>query len=127
MKISTLLFFFTFLFLTSCSVQDIEKYNSDFKGKWRTAVYYSPSKSDSIRNYLTVDGKDSGFGIACNKNDPFNDCTYFEAGKIKFNKANKGIQVGNSVSQIHTVNKQPFINDNSQWEIIIDSISYYKY
>lgn len=123
----TLFLFILFFAISSCSVKDIEKYNPDFKGKWRTQVYYSPSKGDSIRNYLNVDGKDSGFGIACDKNDPFNDCVFFQSGKIKFNKANKGLQIGNDVSQIHSVDKQPFINENSQWELMIDSVAYYKY
>src|SRR5690554_7102098 len=58
----------------SCNVQNIEKYNEEFKGEWRTGVYFSPTKGDSIRNFLTIDGADSGFGIACDKDDPFEKC-----------------------------------------------------
>lgn len=112
---------------SSCNVQNIEKYNEEFTGEWRTGVYYSPTKSDSIRNFLTVDGKDSGFGIACDKDDPFEKCLFFQTGKVKYNKASKGIQVGNSVQQIHRVDREPFINSNGGWELVIDSISYYKY
>lgn len=115
------------LFLSSCNVQNIEKYNEDFKGKWRTDVYFSPSKGDSAQSYLTVDGKDSGFGVACDKGKPFELCLFFQTGKIKYNKASKGIQFGNSVSQIHTVTKEPFINEFGQWELSIDSLSYFKY
>lgn len=111
----------------SCSVQDIEKYNEEFKGKWRTGVYYSPSKGDSIRNFLTINGKDSGFGIACKKDEPFEKCLFFQTGKVKYNKASKGIQFGNSIQQIHTVDREPFINQSGAWELSIDSISYYKY
>ena len=111
----------------SCNVQNIEKYNEEFKGEWRTGVYFSPTKGDSIRNFLTIDGADSGFGIACDKDDPFEKCLYFQTGKVKYNKASQGIQVGNSVQQIHTVNREPFINEFGQWELMIDSIQYYKY
>lgn len=114
-------------FMMSCSVQNIEKYNEDFKGDWRTEKYYISSNKDSVRNFFTVDGKDSGFGVACDYDDPFNDCVYFEGGKIKYNKANQGIQIGNSITQIHTIDKQPFINDQGKWEVVIDSTSYYKY
>ncbi len=118
---------FPLLFFTSCSVQDIEKYNEDFIGQWRTDVYFSPTKGDSIRNYLTIDGKDSGFGIACKIDDPFEECLSFQGGKVKFNKASKGIQIGNSVQQIHYVDQEPYVNSQGQWELIIDSVSYYKY
>lgn len=120
-------FLFLFLLITSCSVQDIEKYNEDFTGEWRTDVYYSPTKGDSIRNYLTIDGHDSGFGIACEKDDPFEKCLSIQTGKIKYNKASKGIQIGNSVQQIHYVEQEPFINSQGKWELVIDNISYYKY
>jgi|SRR5690554_4148825 len=115
------------LLLFSCNVQNIEKYNEDFKGEWRTDVYFSPSKGDSAQSYLTVDGKNSGFGVACDKDDPFEGCLFFQTGKIKYNKASKGIQFGNSVSQIHTVTEDPFINEYGQWELSIDSLSYFKY
>lgn len=118
---------FSLLFLASCSVQDIEKYNDDFTGDWRTGVYFSPTKGDSIRNYLTIDGKDSGFGIACETDEPFEKCLNFQGGKVKYNKASKGIQIGNSVQQIHYVDQEPFVNSQGTWELIIDSVSYYKY
>ena len=59
---------FSLLLFSSCNVQEVEKYNPDFEGKWRTGVFYSPAASDSIRNYLIIDGKESALGIACNKN-----------------------------------------------------------
>ena len=118
----------TIMFIAaSCNVQNIEKYNEEFTGEWRTGVYYSPTKGDSIRNYLTINGNESGFGIACKKDDPFEKCLYFQTGKVKYNKASKGIQFGNSIQQIHTVDREPFINQSGGWELLIDSISYYKY
>lgn len=113
--------------LFSCNVQNIEKYNEDFKGNWRTVVYYSPAAGDSIRNYLAVDGKESGFGLSCEKDDAFDKCLYFQSGKIKYNKSSHGLQVGNSVQQIYRVDKEPFINGSGVWELMIDSINYYKY
>ncbi|WP_133122201.1 hypothetical protein [Brumimicrobium salinarum] len=117
---------FVLVLLFSCNVQNIEKYNEDFKGEWHTKVYYSPSKSDSIRNYLTIDGQDSGFGIGCDKDEAFEGCLFFQTGKVKFNKASNGIQVGNSVQQIQRVDREPFVNSNGEWELILDSISYFK-
>lgn len=125
--IGLFLLLFSFLFMTACNVQDIEKYNDDFIGEWRTDIYFSPTKGDSIRNYLTVDGHDSGLGLACETDDPFEKCLYFQAGKVKYNKASKGIQIGNSVQQVHYVDQEPYVNGNGKWELIIDSISYYKY
>lgn len=113
--------------ISSCNVQNIEKYNEEFTGEWRTKVYYYPSKGDSIRNFLTIDGIESGFGIACEKDDPFEKCLYFKTGKIRYNKASKGIQIGNSVQQIHRVDREPYINESGSWELIIDSVSYFKY
>ncbi|MBW7868557.1 MAG: hypothetical protein H3C31_09560 [Brumimicrobium sp.] len=112
--------------LSSCNVKDIEKYNPDFKGEWRTNVFFYPSVGDSIRNFITINGNDSGFGVACDKNKPYSKCLYLQAGKMKYNKASKALQIGNSVDQIHYVDKEPFIN-NGNWEMIIDSVHYYKY
>ncbi len=114
------------LLLFSCNVKNIEKYNEDFKGEWQTKVYYSPTKGDSIRNYLNIDGKDSGFGVACDKDTPFEGCLFFQTGKVKYNKSTKGIQFGNSVSQIHYVTQEPFINNLGKWEMSLDSISYFR-
>lgn len=113
--------------LFSCNVQDLEKYNEDFKGNWKSRVYYSPTAGDSIRNYLKVDGKNSGFGLACEKNSEFTNCLYFQSGKAKYNKASKGLQIGNSVQQIYRVDEEPNINSSGEWQIIIDSIVYTKY
>lgn len=115
------------LSIASCNVQNIEKYNEDFIGEWRTAVYNSPTKADSIRNFLTVDGKNSSFGVACETDVAFKNCLIFQTGKVKYNKSTKGIQVGNSVSQIKYVTQEPFINENGVWELSLDSISYFKY
>lgn len=125
--ISILLTATVLLLISSCNVKNIEKYNEDFKGDWRTEVYYSPAKGDSIRNFLNVNGKDSGFGVACDKDDPFEKCLFFQTGKVKYNKSTKGIQFGNSVSQIHYVTEEPYINEFGQWELSLDSISYFKY
>jgi hypothetical protein len=115
------------LLLFSCNIKNIEKYNEDFKGEWRTKVFFSPTKGDSIRNFLTVDSRDSGFGVACDKDDPFEQCLFFQTGKVKYNKSTKGIQFGNSVQQIHYVTQEPFINDFGVWELSLDSLSYFKY
>lgn len=113
--------------LSSCSVQELEKYNEDFKGDWRSAVYYSAQAGDSIRNYLTVNGNNSAFGLLCNKNSSFDGCLYYQQGKAKYNKASKGLQIGNSVQNIYAIDKEPFVNSNGVWELSIDSVSYYKY
>lgn len=113
--------------VTSCSVKELEKYNEDFKGNWRTDIYYSAQAGDSIRNYLQVDGKNSAFGLLCDKNSPFDGCLYYQQGKAKYNKASKGLQIGNSVQNIYSIDKEPFINSDGIWELSIDSVSYYKY
>lgn len=113
--------------LVSCNVQDLEKYNEDFKGKWKSEVYFSPSAGDSIRNFLNVDGKDSGLGLACEKDNPFTNCLYFQSGKAKYNKASNGLQIGNSVQRIYRVDDEPFVNASGKMQITIDSIPYTKY
>lgn len=113
--------------VTSCSVKELEKYNEDFKGNWRTDIYYSAQAGDSIRNYLQVDGKNSAFGLLCDKNSSFDGCLYYQQGKAKYNKASKGLQIGNSVQNIYSIDKEPFINSDGIWELSIDSVSYYKY
>ena len=111
----------------SCSVQELEKYNEDFKGEWRSAKYFSPQAGDTIRNYLKVDGKNSAFGLLCDESIEFEGCLYYQQGKAKYNKASKGLQIGNSVQNIYSIDKEPFINTNGVWEMYIDSVSYYKY
>lgn len=108
-------------------MQDLEKYNEDFKGDWKSNVYFSPSAGDSIRNYLKIDGKNSAFGLACEKDNEFTNCLYFQSGKAKFNKASNGLQVGNSVQIIYRVDQEPVINSSGEWQIIIDSVIYTKY
>jgi hypothetical protein len=115
------------IFATSCSVKELERYNEDFRGEWRTQVYFSPQAGDSIRNYLNVNGNNSAFGLLCNENDPFDACLYYQQGKAKYNKANQGLQIGNSVQNIYRIDREPFINDDGVWELSIDSVSYYKY
>ena len=129
MKTKQLIFIFIWILFTlvSCNVQDLEKYNEDFKGNWKSRVYFSPTAGDSIRNYLKVDGKDSGFGLACEKDSEFTNCLYFQSGKAKYNKASNGLQIGNSVQQIYSVDEQPNVNSSGEWQIIIDSIVYTKY
>ena len=114
-------------FLGACSVQELEKYNEDFKGDWRSSVYYSPQAGDSIRNYLKVDGSNSAFGLLCDKSTAFDGCLYYQQGKAKYNKASKGLQIGNSVQNIYQIDQEPFINGDGEWEMLIDSISYFKY
>jgi len=129
MKNKTSLILATTILLStySCNVKNVEKYNEDFIGEWRTEVFYSPTKGDSIRNYLNVDGNDSAYGVACDQDLPFSDCLIFQTGKIKFNTNTKAMQFGNSVSQIHYVTDEPYINESGVWELSLDSISYYKY
>ncbi|RFC53300.1 hypothetical protein DXU93_13945 [Brumimicrobium aurantiacum] len=115
------------ILLFACNIKQIEKYNEEFNGKWRTDVFYSPTKADTSRNYLTVDGKNSGFGVACHIDDSFEECLVFQTGKIKINSSTKAVQFGNSVSQIHYVTQEPFINTEGVWELSLDSIQYFKY
>lgn len=114
------------IILSSCSVQELEKYNEDFRGDWRTNVYFSPQAGDSIRNYLKVDGDNSAFGLLCDKDDDFDACLYFQQGRAKYNKANQGLQIGNSVQNIYQIDIEPFINSDGVWEMSIDSVSYFK-
>jgi len=113
--------------MVSCNVQQVEKYNSDFQGNWRTGVFYSPSAGDSIRNYLIIDGKDSALGIACDKDTQLGSCLVFQAGRVKINKSTLFLQVGNSVQNTRRVDKEPYLNANSNWEMVLDSLVYTRY
>ena len=118
---------FSLLLFCSCNVQEVEKYNPDFEGKWRTGVFYSPAASDSIRNYLIIDGKESALGMACNKNVQLGSCLVFQSGKVKINKSNMYLQIGNSVQNTRRVDVEPYLNANSEWEMVLDSLVYYKF
>jgi len=113
--------------MASCNVLDVEKYNPDFNGHWRTAIFFSPAAGDSIRNYLIIDGKDSGLGIACDKNNSLSNCLVFQTGKVKINTSNGYLQIGNSVQNTRRVDKEPYLNNNSEWEMILDSLVYSKF
>lgn len=120
-------FLFGFVLLSSCNVREVEKYNPDFTGNWRTSVFFSPAAGDSIRNYLIIDGKDSGLGIACDKNNELSNCLVFQTGKVKINTSTQYLQIGNSVQNTRRVDKEPYLNDNAEWEMILDSLVYTKY
>jgi hypothetical protein len=113
--------------MASCNVLDVEKYNPDFNGHWRTAIFFSPAAGDSIRNYLIIDGKDSGLGIACDKNNSLSNCLVFQTGKVKINTSNGYLQIGNSVQNTRRVDKEPYLNNNSEWEMVLDSLVYSKF
>ncbi len=124
--IGILLSIITF-YLVACSVKELEKYNEDFSGSWRSEVFNSPTQGDSARHYLDVDGKNSAFGYSCDAENPHDECLRYQSGKAKYNKANKGLQIGNSVEKIYRVDREPFMNDQGKWEMVLDSISYFKY
>lgn len=117
----------TTLLVTSCNIENIDTYNEDFIGDWRTAVFYSSLTNDSIRSYLRIDGKNSAYGLACDKNTSFNECVTLQSGRIKYNKSTHQIQVGSSMDEIHTINQEPFINEEGEWELKMDKVSFYKY
>jgi len=124
----SLFYWFLFLFfLQSCQVQQLENYNPDFNGKWRSDIYYSPGVGDTIRNYLTIDGKNSGLGIACVKDCSFCDCLVTQSGRAKINTGTNSVQVGGTVSQILIIEQEPFINEDGIWEMKLENVSYTKY
>lgn len=112
---------------TSCNVEQIEKYNSDFEGKWRTEPYNAPTVGGMVRNYIIINGKDSGLGIACKTNCELCDCLVFQAGRVKIHTSTKELQVGGTVNQIMRVDEEPFINNEGTWEFIMNDLSYLKY
>lgn len=119
---------FVLLFVfTSCNVEQIEKYNPDFEGKWRTETYNSPTVGGMVRNYIIIDGRDSGLGIACQTDCELCDCLVFEAGRVRIHKSTKELQVGGTVNQIMHVQEEPFINEEGIWEFIMNDLSYFKY
>ncbi len=113
--------------LASCSTEELEQYNPDYKGSWRTAVYYTSTVGDSVRNYLIVDGRDSGFGIACEKDCEFCNCLTFQVGRARIKPTTKELQIGGQVNQILEVTKEPFVNDNNEWELEINQVAYFRY
>jgi hypothetical protein len=126
-NVPTLIILFSFLLLVSCNVQDVERYNPDFQGNWRTNVFYSPSAGDSIRNYIIIDGKDSALGIACDKNVQLGSCLIFQSGKVKINKSTMFLQIGNSIQNTRRVDVEPYLINNSEWEMVLDSLVYSKF
>lgn len=113
--------------IASCSTEELEKYNPDFKGKWRSAVYFTSTVGDSVQNFLVIDGRDSGFGIACEKNCEFCNCLTFQVGRARIKASTKELQIGGTVNQILQINQEPFENDNGEWELEINQIAYFKY
>jgi hypothetical protein len=118
----------TFLFLiASCSTEELEQYNPDFKGRWKSAVYYTSTVGDSVQNFLVVDGRDSGFGVACEKACEFCNCLTFQVGRARIKASTKELQIGGQVNQILEINQEPFINENDEWELEINQVAYFKY
>jgi hypothetical protein len=115
------------LLLVACNVQQLEKYNPDFEGKWRSRVYFSPTVGDSSRNYLIIDGKNSVLGVGCKKNCELCNCLIFQTGKAKINKSTKALQIGNSIQNIRRIDIEPYLNANNQWEMVVDSMIYERF
>ena len=113
--------------LYACNVQHIENYNSDFEGKWETAVYNSSTTAGKAQNYIIIDGENSGLGIACTPNCELCDCTIFKSGRAKINTSNNGLQIGGTVDQIMIIEQEPFINENNEWEMVVENMRYFKY
>ena len=118
--------FILLLAVCACNVEDLEDYNAEFKGEWRSAAYYTPSVGDSTMNYLTVDGRDGGLGIGCEVNCEFCNCLLFQAGRVKINTQTREIQVGGTVQQIMRITQEPFINFEGKWEMEIDNVPYFR-
>lgn len=113
--------------LVSCSTEELEQYNPDFKGKWKSNVYYTSTVGDSVQNFLVIDGRDSGFGIACEKSCEFCNCLTFQVGRARIKESTKELQIGGSVNQILQINEEPFINNENTWQLKINNIEYFKY
>lgn len=118
--------FIALAMLFSCNVEDLEDYNPEFKGEWRSAKYYTPSVGDSTQNYITIDGRDGGLGIGCEIDCQFCKCMVFQAGRVKINKKTKEIQVGGTVQQIMRITQEPFVNFEGRWEMEIDNVAYFR-
>jgi hypothetical protein len=117
------------LLFTACNVQQLENYDSDFEGRWRSIVYNSPTAGDSIRNYLIVDGKNSAFGLSCKRDIDCElcDCLIFQSGRAKINTSTNALQVGGTVAQISSITQFPIENEAGEWVLGIDNVIYYRY
>jgi hypothetical protein len=117
------------MLLSACSVQQLENYDANFEGRWRSIVYNSPTAGDSIRNYLIVDGKNSAFGLSCKRDLSCElcDCLIFQSGRAKINTSTNALQVGGTVGQISTITQLPFENEEGVWELEIDNVPYFRY
>jgi hypothetical protein len=111
----------------SCSTQELEQYNPDYKGRWKSAVYYTTTIGDSAQNFLIIDGRDSGFGIACEKNCELCNCLTFQVGRARIRPSTKQLQIGGQVNQILEITKEPFVNENDEWELEINQVAYFRY
>lgn len=112
--------------MLSCQTEELESYNPDFKGEWETAFIFSPTVGDSVQNYLTVNGRDSGLGIACETDCSFCNCLSFSSGRAKINTKTKELQVGGTVNQIMKITNEPFVNDDGVLELTLNNVAYFK-
>jgi hypothetical protein len=112
--------------LFSCKTPDIGEFNSDFIGEWQSEKYNAPSVGGLAQDFLTVDGRNGGLGIACQVNCPFCNCLIFQSGRVRINTSTNRIAVGGSIQQIMTITKEPFINDDGVWQMEINDLAYFK-
>ena len=115
------------MLLSSCKTQELENYDENYRGKWKTNNYFSPTVGDSIKNYLEVNGKDSGLGIGCETDCQFCNCLIFQSGRAKINVTNKQLQVGGTVNQIMFITQEPVQDENGVWSLALDEVPYYRY
>jgi hypothetical protein len=119
-------FFGVCLSLLSCNTPDIGEFNPDFIGEWQSETYNAPSVGGLAQDFLTVDGRNGGLGIACQVNCPFCNCLIFQSGRVRINTSTKQIAVSGSIQQIMTITKEPFVNDDGIWQMEVNELAYFK-
>lgn len=115
------------LMLLACQTQELENYDPNYKGKWRSDRYFSPTVGDSIQNYLIVDGRNSGIGIGCEVACSMCNCLLFQSGRAKINTKNNQLQVGGTVNQIMVITQTPLEDENGIWTLALDNVIYVKH
>lgn len=127
MRLTLIFWFVISLFLIQSCTPELEDYNSDYKGSWKSIQYNFSANNLGVVNYLIVDGRQSALGIGCDAECELCDCLQFQSGRAKINTSTMEIQVGGVVQNIMQVTQEPFVNEEGEWEMELNQITYFKY
>ncbi len=121
--VAATLFVFSF---TSCKKYpgDINKH---YKGVWSTDTVLALELGYNIHSFVIISEANSSAGILCNPDCISCGCLDFTEGKVRINKKETGMRVGDiGRTMFLKIDKTAYQETSGRWVMEIDSHKYYR-